>query len=355
GEEKNAGLVKEIEDIFSIYNVKVKEAEQKEIESMRKKAIRYGINAVYARQTHVGSDKLGELMKKIRDDLKEKGIKFETQKFIKNLDEIDFDYAILAPGRGKASWLEELLVKNSIPFSYRPVDIGVRIEVPKEITEDVIKITRDLKFYILTEKYRDKVRTFCTCPEGFVAKEAHENFVLVNGYANAEKKTENTNFALLVTIPLTEPLVNTNIFANLLAQVFKGLGDGKPILQRLGDLKQGRRSKIKDQDKYAFKPTLKDVTYGDITLAMPGRYLDDIIESIEKLDKIMPGLANNSTLLYAPEIKFHGLEIKTNKYLQASDKIYVAGDGAGLSRGIVGAAASGMLAAEGILERLKID
>lgn len=349
--EKNRSTVNEVEEIFSRYGIKAMEYDPKKVGELKKKAIQNGIGFIHARQTHIGSDNLLGIMKKIRDDLRNNGVNFLLGKEIKNLNEVEkYDSIMLAPGRSGSIWLEEILRKKSIPFSYRPVDIGVRIEVLKEVTEDVTNVSRDMKFYITTEKYKDRVRTFCVCPEGKVAKEFHEKFALVNGYSNAEQKTENTNFALLVTIPLTNPLINSNTYSNLIAQVFDGLGAGKPILQRYGDIKNGRRSKLENESRHFFKPTLEDVTYGDIALAMPKRYMDDLTESIEKLDKIMPGISGDSTILYAPEIKFHGLRIKTDEYLNAAEKIYVAGDGAGISRGIVGAAASGLLAAEGILK-----
>lgn len=349
GERKSLELVARVEEVFSHYGVKVRKDESQKIDSLKRKAMQHGIDFVHARQTHIGSDKLSSLMSRVRDDLKENGVNFVFGEEVDSLKELDYDAVILAPGRVGAEWLEQILEKHSISYGYRPVDVGVRVEVPKEITADVVDISRDMKFYIITGKYNDKVRTFCTCPQGFVDIEAHGEFMLVNGHSDSEKKSDNTNFALLVTIPLTRPLVNTNTYANLIARMFDGLGGQKPILQRLGDIRKGRRSRKENQGKYMFKPSLKDVTYGDITLAMPSRYMENIIEALDRLDRIMPGLAGDSTILYAPELKFHGLRIETDKYLSASSGIYVAGDGAGVSRGIVGAAASGFLAAEGIL------
>ncbi|MBN2406556.1 MAG: FAD-dependent oxidoreductase [Elusimicrobia bacterium] len=346
---ENGELVDEVEAVFSSYGVKSVKTDDGAVGLLKKKSMQYGITFVSPRQTHIGSDKLAGLMIRMRDDLKKKGVEFEFGRDVAGLDELDADAVILAPGRGGAAWLEGILRENGIPYSYRPVDIGVRVEVPKEITDDVVSISRDMKFYIMTDRYNDSVRTFCTCPEGFVDIEAHDEFVLVNGHSDSEKKSGNTNFAVLVTIPLTRPLVNTNTYANLIARLFNGLGGEKPILQRLGDLRKGRRSREGNQDKFIFSPTLRDVTYGDITLSMPKRYLDNIVEALEKLDNIMPGLAGDSTILYAPEIKFHGLKIRTDRYLCSSGKIYSAGDGAGVSRGIIGAAASGLLAAKGIL------
>jgi len=349
-DSERTALVGEVEEIFGKYGVKVNKSVPPEVDSLRKKAIQNSIYFVHSNQTHIGSDKLGSLMCTVRDDLKSRGVDFVFNKKVELLGELEFDIVLLAPGRSGADWLENILKNENIDFSYRPVDIGVRVEVSSEITEEVVNVSRDMKFYINTEKYNDKVRTFCTCPNGFVDIEAHGEFMLVNGHSDSENKSPNTNFALLVTIPLTKPLVNTNTYASLIARLFNGLGGEKPIMQRLGDIRKGRRSREENETKFISAPTLKDVTYGDITLAMPSRYMDNLIEAIDKLDKIMPGIANDSTIFYAPEMKFHGLKIKTNKYLSASEKVYVAGDGAGVSRGIVGAAASGLLAAEGIIK-----
>ncbi|MFH1414484.1 MAG: FAD-dependent protein [Elusimicrobiota bacterium] len=344
-------LISLVEKGFAYYDITAVEDEAEKVAELKKKAMQHGIDFVHSRQAHIGSDKLSALMIKVRDDLKKSGVKFIFNKEVNNLEPLEYDAIILAPGRGGATWLEEILHSHYIPFTYRPVDIGVRVEVKREIAADIVNISRDMKFYLISDKYNDKVRTFCTCPDGYVDIEAHGVFVLVNGHSDAENSSGNTNFAVLVTIPLTEPLVNTNTYANLIARLFNGLGGQKPILQRLGDIKKGRRSREGNQKKFMFEPTLKDVTYGDITLAMPGRYMESIINAIDRLDSIMPGLANDSTILYGPELKFHGLKVETDEYLCAGSNIYVAGDGAGVSRGIVGAAASGILAAEGVLRK----
>ena len=213
-----------------------------------------------------------------------------------------------------------------------------------------------MKFYLRTGCQDDAVRTFCTCPRGQVVRENYENFPIVNGEAKneGEKGTGNTNFAILVTIPLTKPLANPNDVARWVASGFNKFGDGKPMAQRLEDLKKrpAGRSWEHKQSRYILQPTLTDITWGDIKLPLGARYFDNIIEMIERRgghNSVLPGLASGKTILYGPEIKFHGLKIKTDEYLHAGKNIYVAGDGAGLSRGIVGAAASGLLAAEGIL------
>ena len=248
--------------------------------------------------------------------------------------------------------MEKILTQNQVQYSYRPVDIGVRVEVPSIITDEITNISRDMKCYMKTATYQDKIRTFCTCPNGFVGQETHDGFKTVNGHSESGKSTDNTNFALLVTVNLTQPLTNSNRFARNISSTFHDLSGGKTLAQRWGDLIRYQRSKESKQKEYRFQPTLEDITWGDLALAMPARCVADIIEGVQKLDKIIPGLASDSTILHAPEIKFHGLSIPTDAYLRTKQGIYVAGDGSGYTRGIVGAAASGLRAAEGILREI---
>jgi len=354
GRERNKELIDNVERFFSDYDVTKVERKTDKVEELERKALQNEIDFVYPKQTHVGSDKLPALINKIQKDLESKGVKFFYKTEIKDLKDLEYDFVLLAPGRvgGGNGWLEGILKKNSVDYTYRPIDVGVRVEVPHQIADPVTEISWDMKFYIRTKCHDDAVRTFCTCPKGFVGREKYEEFNIVNGEASKDKKSGNTNFSILSTIPLTKPLSNSNEYARLIAQTFDRIGNSKPILQRYGDLKKGSRSKEANQERYLLQPTLNDVTLGDISMAMPGRHLDNIKEAIERFDKVLPGLKSDQTLLYAPEIKFHGLKIKTDEYLHAKNGIYVAGDGAGLSRGIVGAAVSGVLAAEGIKKQL---
>lgn len=391
GEERNKGLVAEVQEIFGHYGVHVNPLSEEinaKISALEKACAAEDIRYVPTILAHVGTDKLEELIIDFRNDLVEKGVKFvpkadvksiyveksgkiliETKKeyslyqkakkairriFLrKNDDAYECDNLLIAPGRVGAKWLEGIVRKLGIEFTYNPMDLGVRVEVKREKAERITSICRDMKFQLRTSTYNDKVRTFCTCPGGKVARETHEEgYNLVNGHSEAGDPYENTNFAFLVTIPFTSPMANGNEYARMVAAAVKELGGDKPILQRLGDLRSGHRSKKEQVKDFKVKPSLEDITFGDVGLALPHRIVLDIIEGLEKLDKIMPGIANDETLLYAPEAKFHALRIKNSDgYLQTSvPGIYVAGDGAGLSRGIVGAAACGVLAAEGILK-----
>jgi uncharacterized FAD-dependent dehydrogenase len=205
-------------------------------------------------------------------------------------------------------------------------------------------------FKIRTETFDDIVRTFCPCPNGFVAMENYHGYVCVNGHSDSKHGSKNSNLAFLCEVNLTEPVENTVAYAQSIAEVASTIGGGKPILQRLADLRKGRRSTWSRLKKSLVKPSLTDVTPGDISMALPHRIVTNIIEGLEKLDEIMPGFNSGSTLLYAPEVKFRSSRVLTDKGMQTNVKnLYVAGDAAGISGSITGAAATGIMAARGML------
>lgn len=352
-QKENERLTGEVKNIFEGFGAVESEIDSAKALEFRRKAMQSGIEFLCFKQGHIGTDKLIPLMKDFQNYLTEKGVSFICNKEVQNLNE-ESDFFVLAPGRvsGGSGWMEKILIENKIPYSYRPVDIGVRVEVPSIILDSVTEISRDMKCYIKTKTYQDNVRTFCTCPNGFVGREVHEGFMTVNGQSESGKSTENTNFALLVTIPLTEPLTNSNQYAKNIGLAFNDLSGGKTIAQRWGDLIRYKRSKKDKQKDYHFRSTLEDLTWGDLALAMPARYLTDLIEGMEKLNTIIPGLTSDETILHAPEIKFHGLLIPTDAYFKTEKGIYVGGDGSGYTRGIVGSAASGLRVAEGILREI---
>ncbi|MBL7100353.1 MAG: FAD-dependent oxidoreductase [Nanoarchaeota archaeon] len=366
GEQKNLKLVEKVKHIFKGYGVDVVKLSQEKkgkILQLKKKSKIVGGDFLYAPQAHVGTDKLIHLIETFKEDLQAKGVEFLNKKnvikisdkeVITSKENFSYDKLILAPGRSGSRWLEQVVNDLGMDHTYNPIDIGVRVEVAREIVDDVTDVVRDMKFYLKSDTYQDLVRTFCTCPGGKVTRETHDDFNLVNGHSDSNDDTPNTNFALLVTMPLTEPLSNTNSYGHVIAELGYVTGVKKPILQRLGDVRRGGRSHVEKKNELLVIPTLDDVVYGDIGLALPYRIELDVIEGLSKLGKIIPGVDNDETLLYVPEIKFHGLRVKTDKYLVTSQgNISVAGDGAGLSRGIAGAACCGVLAAEGILRECK--
>jgi hypothetical protein len=324
-----------------------------------------GIKFVRIRQRHLGSENTPKLIQRFSEYLREKGVEIITNRIVKDLlikdgecqgivlesgEIIRAKKIIFAPGRVGAAWLGEMAKKHNIAATHAPIDIGVRVEVPAIIMQSVIDVNRDPKFHIWTSKYEDFVRTFCTNHEGFVVKENYGNVIGVNGHSFTNKRSENTNFAFVVKTRLTEPLENTTLYAESIARLATILGQGKPIIQRLGDLRRGRRSNEWRLKKSTFHPTLADVTPGNIAMALPHRILTDIMEGLDKLNEVIPGVATDSTFLYAPEIKYYAMKVGVDNNMETNIKnLFAAGDGAGLSRDIVKASATGLLAARGAM------
>jgi len=340
-----------------------------EISPILREAAATGIKFIPIVQRHMGSDRTPPIINSIKDELEEKGVFFmlETEVLdiivddkvngakLKNKEGdfvVNCDYLIAAPGRIGAKWLSDQTEKLEIPVKHNPVDVGVRVELPQIVMDEVTNINWDPKFHIITKTYDDFVRTFCVCNRGFVVEEVYDDFMGVNGHSMRDKISENTNFAFLVRIELTEPVENTSDYAFSIATIANTLGGGKPLLQRLGDLRKGRRSTWRRLERSNVVPTFNCVTPGDIAMALPHRVVVDIIEGLEALDEVMPGVASDSTLLYAPEIKLYAMRLEMDKNMKTRiDGLYAAGDGAGVSRGIVGAAATGIIAARDILEK----
>ena len=212
----------------------------------------------------------------------------------------------------------------------------------------------DPTIFIKTDTYGDEIRTFCTNPGGYVTKENYYGYICVNGHALKDIKSSNSNFAFITKVNLTEPVTNTRLYGESIAKIANVLGDSKPIIQNLKDLRSGRRSEWHRINKGFIEPTLKDCVAGDLALVMPHRIIVNILEGLEKLDKIIPGVNNDETLLYGPEIKFFSNEIETNnKFKLENEDIYFIGDGAGKAGNIVAAAATGLVASRDILDNLK--
>jgi hypothetical protein len=247
----------------------------------------------------------------------------------------------------------QLAERNALALRQRGIEVGVRVEVHNDIMQDLCDIIYDPTFFIQTAKYDDQTRTFCTNQGGFVAMENYSRFVCVNGHAFRDRKSENTNFAFLSKVVLTEPVTDNQAYGEAIGHLATLIGGGKPILQRFGDLKRGRRSTWHRIRKGYIDPTMTDVVCGDIAMALPERILTNIIDGLEKLNCVIPGVANDETLLYAPEIKFFATQIDTSNDLETKiHGIYVAGDGPGVAGNIVSASATGLIPAKAILQKL---
>ena len=261
---------------------------------------------------------------------------------------------IISVGRSGSKWMETVCREMDIPTKSNRVDIGVRVELPAVVFSDLTDELYESKIVYRTEKFEDLVRTFCMNPNGIVVNENTNGIVTVNGhsYEGAEKQTENTNFALLVAKHFSEPFKDSNGYGESIARLSNMLGGGV-IVQRFGDLMRGRRSTEKRIEEGLVKPTLA-ATPGDLSLVLPKRILDGIIEMIYALDKIAPGTANDDTLLYGVEVKFYNMEVELDENLETVHKgLYVIGDGSGVTHSLSHASASGVYVAQRIIDEIK--
>ena len=371
-ESESYKLIDETEEIFNKFKMdaEVYPSNMDEANEIKRKVAIAGAKLLVIKQKHLGSDHLPEYIDGICDYLTKEGVTLIDRADvtdIKTINEKEHEITyktgnkettlkaknvVVAPGRTGAKWIQELADKLNIPYLSQSIEIGVRVEVRKDIMEEITNVIYDPTIFIKTNTYGDEIRTFCTNPGGFVAKENYYGFICVNGHALKEIKSNNTNFAFISKVNLTQPVTNTRLYGESIARIANVLGDGKPIIQSLKDLKQGRRSEWHRINKGFIEPTLKDCVAGDLALVLPHRIITNILEGLETLDKIIPGVANDDTLLYGPEIKFFSNEIETDNNFKIKDNnIYFVGDGAGKAGNIVTAAATGLVAARDILKQ----
>jgi len=335
------------------------------VRELEREAARAGLQMVPAQIRHLGTEKCVEILSKIEQYLRKK-VEIRTETEVReilqknggvtgiktNAEEILSRYVILAPGREGAEWLRKETQRLNLSLNSNPVDIGVRLELPAVVMEKITGVVYEPKLIHYTKLFNDKVRTFCMCPYGEVVTEYSDGVVTVNGHSWATKKTENTNFALLVSTTFTEPFNDPITYGKYVAQLANLLVGGV-IIQRLGDLRAGRRSTPERIRRSIVRPTLSDAVPGDLSFALPYRFLVDILEMIDALDYLTPGVNSHSTLIYGVEVKFYSLRIKLNRFLESEvANLFLIGDGAGVSRGLVQASASGVIAAQEIIHRL---
>ena len=373
-QEEAYKIIDDTEEIFTKFGMDsdVFPSNIEKANEIKKKVALSGANLLIIKQKHLGSDHLPSLIKKFSDNLRNEGVELLENAHVTDIQSLKKDHhkikciinkkekifeskkVIIAPGRTGAKWIQEIADKYNISYLSQSIEIGVRVEVRKEILEELCNIIYDPTIFIKTKTYSDEIRTFCTNPGGFVAKENYYGYICVNGHALKETKSNNSNFAFISKVTLTEPVTNTRQYGESIARIANVLGDGKPIIQSLKDLKDGRRSEWHRINKGFITPTLKDCVAGDLALVLPHRIICNIIEGLDKLNEIIPGVNNGETLLYGPEIKFFSNEITTNNKFKLEDfDVYFIGDGAGKAGNIVTAAATGLISARDILESLK--
>ena len=359
-------LIGETETIFNRFNmdVKVFPTDMDRAQDIRKDARKQGIDLLLILQKHLGSDNLPLHISKMADYVAEKGVTFHHSEEAKevlikngavkgvktNRGTYRAKNVILAPGRVGAEWVANVARSLGIEVSQRGIEVGVRVEVHNEIMQDLCEIIYDPTFFVRTSKYDDQTRTFCTNFGGYVALENYQDFVCVNGHAFMDKKSTNTNFAFLSKVVLTDPVEDNQAYGESIGKLATLIGGGKPILQRYGDLKRGRRSTWNRVKNSYIEPTMKSVTCGDIAMALPERILTNLIDGLEQLNQVIPGVANDETLLYAPEIKFFATQVETDKDLQTKVKgLFMAGDGPGVAGNIVSATATALIPCKKII------
>ena len=367
-ESEAKNLIDETELIFNRFGMdgKIFPTDMERAKQIRKEARKSGIDLLIIKQKHLGSDNLPAHIAAMAEYIENSGVVFHHLEEVKDIIVEDGSIAglitdkgtyrskniIMAPGRVGAEWIGQLAKKNKIDVSQRGIEVGVRVEVHNEILQDLCSVIYDPTFFIRTSRYDDQTRTFCTNFGGFVALENYQDFVCVNGHAYMDRKSDNSNFAFLSKVVLNDPVEDNQAYGESIGKLATLIGGGKPILQRYGDLKRGRRSTWNRVRNSYIDPTLKNVTCGDIAMALPERILSNIIDGLQQLNQVLPGVANDETLLYAPEIKFFATQVDTDNNLETDIKgLFMAGDGPGVAGNIVSATATALIPAKEIISR----
>ncbi|UCH31882.1 MAG: NAD(P)/FAD-dependent oxidoreductase [Candidatus Bathyarchaeota archaeon] len=368
--EKNLqGLIGYVDKVYTRFGApnNVYGGEVDQVEEIERQASLVGLKLVHQKVRHMGTEKCTETLRKMRDFLNGK-VEVRTRSEVKGLligngcvkgvetingEKLLAKYVVVAPGRSGAEWLKVEAQALGLKTLNNPVDVGVRVEVQASILEKLTRILYEPKLVYYSRFFDDIVRTFCVAPYGEVITESYDGVLTVNGQSYAERKTGNTNFAILVSTSFTEPFREPIAYGKYIARLTNLLSGGI-IVQRLGDLDAGRRSTDERVSRSTVVPTLKSATPGDLSFVLPYRYLADIREMLRVLDKIAPGVAASDTLLYGVEVKFYSSRLALNECLETPIKnLFTIGDGAGLTRGLIQASVSGVIAAKQIAKREK--
>ena len=377
GVEKTKRLIDYTDDIYLKFGAdkKLEGIEHKEeITKLKKKAKKEDITLIGIPIRHLGTEKSHEIYKKIQDHLQENGVNMlyetivtdlivENEKIkgvkIKNANkptevtELTAKKVVLAVGRKGADWLVNMCDKHNIKTEPGTVDIGVRYELKDEVMAEVNKYLYEGKFISRPYPFRDKVRTFCQNPSGFVSEEVYDdNLSLVNGHSYKDKKSKNTNLAILVSHNFKDPFDKPIEYGKNIAKNVNELGNGTVLVQRLGDIYRGKRTWPEELENNEVEATLKSAVPGDITFAIGYRTMTDILQFINAMDKVVEGFADPHNLLYTPEIKFYSNKVLIDSNFETSIKdLYCIGDGGGMTRGLMMASAAGVQMARNLLEK----
>ena len=344
-----------------------------EVKAIRKRAIMAGLKLVDCPIRHLGTERAQEIYYSIEQYLLSHGVTMLFNTECKNLilengeclgviiskdgkdTELRADRTIVATGRRGADWLEELCAIHNIAHQPGTVDIGVRVEVRNEVLEQVNNVLYESKLIGYPRPFKNKVRTFCQNPGGFVSQENYDNdLAVVNGHSYKELKSNNTNLAILCSHNFSEPFNQPIKYAQKVGELTNMLGDGHILVQRFGDILDGKRTWQKELDRSNIKPTLPDAVAGDITAAMPYRAMTNIINFIQAMDIVVPGFASTETLLYSPELKFYSNRVKMDERFNTNIKgLHCLGDSSGWTRGLMMASVMGVIMGRKIVEKEK--
>ncbi len=361
-------LIAEVDRVYLSYGAseKVYGTDLEAVKEMERRSAAAGLNLIPAKIRHLGTENCYRVLEKMHRDLVDRvEIKMYTTVSeilvsdgavggvkLANGESYEAGYIICGPGRTGAEWMHRESIRLGLKGMNNPVDIGVRVEVPAVIMENITSLIYESKLIYFTSQFDDRIRTFCMNPYGVVVTENSDGLVTVNGHSFAETRTNNTNFALLVSKSFTEPFNEPIRYGRYIASLANMLGDGV-IVQRLGDLLMGRRSTVDRIRRGLVRPTLAEATPGDLSLVLPYRYLLAIVEMLAALDNLAPGVNSRHTLLYGVEVKFYSYRLNlTDKLETEINNLFAVGDGAGITRGLIQASATGVLAAREILDRL---
>jgi uncharacterized FAD-dependent dehydrogenase len=368
GDAEAADFVREVDELWVTYGAggEPYDGDLEAISELSRRAAVAGLRLQHYPIRHLGTERSGDILGAMYLELISRGVTVRTRTEVTHVltgngrvvgvetkkgEVLNAPYVIVAPGREGADWLTKLARDLELSLSINPVDIGVRVELPAHILAPLTDVLYEPKFLYFSDSFDDRVRTFCVCPYGEVVTEWAGDVMTVNGHSYAKKRTENTNFALLVSKNFTEPFKEPIAYGKYIARLANLLSDGI-IVQRLGDMRAGRRTTYQRLERCITRPTLKGATPGDLNLVLPHRYVVNILEMINALDQVAPGVASRHTLLYGVEAKFYSSRLRLTRDLEtAVHNLFAAGDGAGVTRGLVQASASGMVVAREILDR----
>jgi uncharacterized FAD-dependent dehydrogenase len=361
------GLVKYVDDIYLKFGAseQVFGGDNDEVEKIEHEAAAAGLRLIKQQVRHMGTEKCADTLRMMRKELDDK-ITFMPKTDVKGLlaenhvvkgvetadgEKYEGKYVIVAPGRGGAEWLQTEAQVRGLKTVNNPVDVGVRVEVSATAMERLTNALYEPKLIYYSKLFDDMVRTFCVSPYGEVTTESYDGVLTVNGGSYAERKTDNTNFAILVSTSFTEPFKEPIAYGKYIARL-SNLLSGGVMVQRLGDLVMGRRSTPERIARSVVTPSLKNATPGDLSFVLPYRYLADIREMLQALDIIAPGVHSRDTLLYGVEVKFYSSHLQLTDHLESKiQNMFTIGDGAGVTRGLIQASASGVIVAREILRR----